>query len=218
LSPAFAQTLAPSDSPFPAPTLPKGVVSSWSSLRAETKAGNVLMIDTVAANNLALPAWIKLEPGAGCYVDGTQTTQVRFPKRETVTPQFALGVDLKPEEGAASQTFISLYGFCELRYESARGRLSFIVWQAGGASSGDARRSRYTKVDAPITAGKWSRVVGEIANDKLRLRINGVVTEVGLTDTWELAAIEVPVLFGNASEGTRPFYGRFNHLYFAELR
>jgi hypothetical protein len=216
LASAHAQSGAPSPTPLPPPETPPGLIGSWSTARTETRNNILTIIDPIGANSITAPGWLRLESGSGFFMEGSQSSDARLPKQEPVVTSFTIGVDLNPPPGGGgSQTFIWLVGFCELRYESESSRLSFIVWQAHGAPAGDSRRAKFTRVDRPLVPGSWNRVVAEIAGDKMRLRVNDSVVELPLPSDWELSPPRAPVLLGNSGDGTRPFYGRFNHLYFA---
>lgn len=211
-----ASASAQANTALPSP-IPAGVVlSSWSDGLIERQAGSLLLVDPIAGNHLAAPPWLRADPAGGFLLDGSQATDVRLRKKQSTSPNFTIGVDLNPSEhGIGDQTFITLYAFCELRYESAHGRLSFIVWPSGSAPAKTPRRDKFIIAQLPLSPGKWSRVVAEVAGDRVRLTVNETTTETAITESWDLIASEVPVMFGNASGGTRPFLGRFNHLYFA---
>jgi hypothetical protein len=203
-----AKPFPASATPLPAPVRPASTRSYWSTATAKNTKEGVTVTDAAGHADLSFPGWLTLEPNVGFTLSGEQTAPLRLANRELVTPHILIGVDLKPAAmgNVEYQTFIYLYGYCELRYRASKGELTFNVWQGGPKAAG--------AVTLPIVPGKWNRVQAQIDGTVVRLTVNGVVQEASIGAEWTSAAT-APVLLGS-SGAERPFMGGFNHLYIAE--
>jgi hypothetical protein len=204
-----AKSVPASETPFPAPAKPASTRSYWSTADVKkTKEGLLNIVDRIGKRDLFFSDWLKLEPNVGFTMSGEQAVSGQGALREPISANIVIGVDLKPATTSTVeyQTFIYLFGYCELRYRMSKNELSFNVWYGVPKT--------VASVTLPLTPDKWNRIQAQIDGNVVRLTVNGVVEETTISTDWSAAGSTVPMLLG-ANGGERPFTGSFNYLYFA---
>ncbi|MEN9840545.1 MAG: hypothetical protein RL376_345 [Verrucomicrobiota bacterium] len=210
--PVVSKPTPASDTAFPEPaSRPKGALSYWSSAKTQTKGTTTTVTDVVGGNTMTLLPGMKVLPGEGIEFDGNQTGSAVFLGRQPVAPGYVVEFDVKPVDGGAEyQTFLYLYGFCELRYRVSKKQVSLVVWRRS-IETGEPMAMGSGNVTLPIVPGKWNRVRVLIDANSARLFVNGTGVDTALEGTWEGLPPTSPLMLGFGG-ADRAFQGRIDHI------
>lgn len=147
-------------------SFPEGLVGEW---RFDEPAGR-LAADTSGQKNHAMLSdgfFVKGVDGAGLALNG-QSTTAACPNSSSVCPQEALSIEawlrLHDPPSSGFPPVIRKEGSYALRF--ADGRLGFLVWKDGQASS-------LVSAKADWTADVWRHVVATYDGARLRLFVDG---------------------------------------------